>query len=73
MRKIWHDKAWNDYIEWKCGFRNEATLSVASTFMCKIPSRLNGVLQPKYKQWIGYDQTAYTEGREQPETPEDIW
>ncbi len=57
----------NDYIEWKCGFRNEATLSVASTFMCKIPSRLNGVLQPKYKQWIGYDQTAYTEGREQPE------
>ncbi len=57
----------NDYIEWKCGFRNEATLSVASTFLCKIPSRINGVLQPRYKQWIGYDQTAYTEGREQPE------
>ncbi len=57
----------NDYIEWKCGFRNEATLSVASTFMCKIPSRINGVLQPRYKQWIGYDQTAYTEGRQQPE------
>ncbi len=57
----------NDYIEWKCGFRNEATLSVASTFMCKIPSRLNGVLQPRYKQWINYDQTAYTEGRQQPE------
>lgn len=57
----------NDYIEWKYGFRNEATLSVASTFLCKIPSRINGVLQPKYKQWINYDQTAYTEGRQQPE------
>ena len=57
----------NDYIEWKCGYRNEATLSMASTFICKIPSRINGVLQPKYKKWINYDQTAYTEGREQPE------
>lgn len=56
----------NDYIEWKCGYRNEATLSMASTFICKIPSRLNGILEPKYKQWINYDQTAYTEGREQP-------
>ena len=35
--------------------------------MCKIPARLNGVLQPRYKQWISYDQTAYTEGRQQPE------
>ena len=56
----------NDYIEWKCGYRNEATLSIASTFVCKIPARLNNILQPRYKQWVGYDQTAYTEGREQP-------
>ena len=56
----------NDYIEWKCGYRNEATLSMASTFICKIPSRINGILQPEYKKWIDYDQTAYTEGREQP-------
>lgn len=56
----------NDYIEWKCGYRNEATLSMASTFICKIPGRLNGILQPKYKKWIHYDQTAYTENREQP-------
>ena len=56
----------NDYIEWKCGYRNEATLSAASTLMCKIPSRINGVLQPLYKKWCDYDQTAYTEGREQP-------
>ena len=50
--------------------RNEATLSVASTIICKIPARLNGVLQPKYKEWINYDQTAYTEGRRQPERAE---
>ncbi len=56
----------NDYIEWKTGSRNEATLSLASTFICKIPARLNGVLQPRYKQFMKYDQTAYTEGREQP-------
>lgn len=56
----------NDYIEWKCGYRNEATLSAASTLVCKIPGRLNRVLQPLYKKWCRYDQTAYTEGREQP-------
>lgn len=56
----------NDYIEWKCGFRNEATLSAASSLLCKIPARINGILQPLYKKLIGYDQTAYTEGREQP-------
>ena len=56
----------NDYIEWKCGYRNEATLSIASAFICKIPARINNILQPRYKQWVGYDQTAYTEGREQP-------
>ena len=57
----------NDYIEWKCGYRNEATLSVASTIMCKIPNRVNAIFQPKFKQWIGYDQLAYTETRPQPE------
>lgn len=56
----------NDYIEWKCGYRNEATLSVASTFICKIPGRINGIIQPQLRKWISYDQTAYTEGREQP-------
>lgn len=56
----------NDYIEWKCGYRNEATLSLASSFICKIPARINGILQPRYKEWINYDQEAYTEGREQP-------
>ncbi len=49
----------NDYIEWKCGYRNEATLSAASAFLCKIPARINGILQPLYKKWIGYDQEAY--------------
>lgn len=57
----------NDYIEWKTGCRNEATLSVASTILCKIPLRLNNVLTPKLKLWIGYDPTAYTEVRPQTE------
>ena len=57
----------NDYLEWKYGYRSEATLSAASAFITKIPARINGILQPKYKEWVGYDQTAYTEGRAQPE------
>ena len=57
----------NDYIEWKTGSRNEATLSVASTILCKIPLRINNVITPKLKIWIGYDPTAYTEVRPQPE------
>lgn len=57
----------NDYIEWKTGSRNEATLSVASTILCKIPVRLNNILTPKLKEWIGYNQTAYTDGLPQTE------
>ncbi|MCQ2461857.1 MAG: MFS transporter [Clostridia bacterium] len=56
----------NDYIEWKTGTRNEAMLSVASTIICKIPSRLNSILNPLIKKWIGYDQTAYPQLRPQP-------
>ena len=58
----------NDYIEWKYGHRNEATLTVAKTVFGKIPARINGILEPLYKKWIGYDQTAYTEKRPQPES-----
>lgn len=57
----------NDYIEWKTGVRNEATLSVASTILCKIPLRVNAVITPKIKQWIDYDPLAYKEIRPQPE------
>ncbi|MBQ6163835.1 MAG: MFS transporter [Clostridia bacterium] len=57
----------NDYIEWKYGYRNEATLSVAGTIFGKIPNRINGILEPMYKKWIGYDQEAYPEKRPQPE------
>ena len=58
----------NDYIEWKTGTRNEATLSVASTVLCKIPQRLNNVITPKLKDWIGFDRNAYPEGRPQTES-----
>ena len=55
----------NDYIEWKYGQRNEATLAVAGTIITKIPARLNGIIQPQFKRWIGYDQTAYAQAKEQ--------
>ena len=57
----------NDYIEWKYGYRSEATLSMAGTLFGKIPNRINGILEPLYKKWIGYDQSAYPEKRPQPE------
>jgi len=57
----------NDYIEWKYGYRSEATPSMASTIFSKIPNRINAILEPMYKKWIGYDQTAYPEKRAQPE------
>ena len=57
----------NDYIEWITGYRNEATLSVASTILCKIPQRLNNVISPLIKEWIGYDELAYPERRPQTE------
>ncbi len=57
----------NDFIEYKYGYRNEAMLSVAGTIFGKIPNRINGILEPMYKKWIGYDQVAYTEKRAQPE------
>ena len=57
----------NDYLEWKCGYRSEATLSAASAFICKIPARINAVLQPKYKEWSGFDKQAYVRGDPQPE------
>lgn len=56
----------NDYIEWKSGCRNEAALSAASAFICKIPSRINGILSYKIKALIGYDQTAYMNKIAQP-------
>ena len=62
----------NDYIEWKTGCRNEATLSVASTILCKIPQRVNSIITPKLKLWIGYDADAYPEGRAQSE-PAQKW
>jgi Na+/melibiose symporter-like transporter len=45
---------------------------VASAILYKIPQRLNSIVTPKIKQWIGYDQIAYTELRDQPE-PAQKW
>ena len=40
---------------------------MAATIFGKIPNRVNGILEPMYKKWIGYDQTAYPNKRAQPE------
>lgn len=55
--ELWNEI--NDYIEWKTGCRREAMLSAASTLITKIPGRINGILNPLYKKWIGFDQEAY--------------
>lgn len=56
----------NDFIEWKSGCRNEAALSAASAFICKIPGRLNGIITPLIKSAIGYSQEAYMNVTAQP-------
>lgn len=57
----------NDYIEWKTGCRREAMLAAAGTLITKIPGRINGILEPLYKVWIGFDQEAYPKSLPQPE------
>ena len=54
-----------DYCEWKYGFRSEAMISVSKSVIQKIPSRLNGVIQPQIKKWIGYDAARYPKGQHQ--------
>lgn len=61
-----------DYCEWKNGFRSEATLTMAQTIFQKIPSRLNNIIQPFIKKWIGYDQSRYPQGiHQEPKT--ELW
>ena len=58
----------NDYLEWKCGCRSEATFAAASAFITKVPARINAIFQPYYQKWTDYDQEAYThDDRYQPE------
>ncbi|MBQ7688268.1 MAG: MFS transporter [Clostridia bacterium] len=56
-----------DYCEWKNGYRTEAMTSVAKGIAAKVASSASGVVSTALKAFIGYDQDAYTAGREQPD------
>ena len=56
-----------DYCEWKNGYRTEAMTSVAKELARKVAASASTVVTTALKKWVGYDQDAYTSGREQPE------
>ena len=56
-----------DYCEWKNGYRTEAMTSVAKGLAQKVASSASTVVNTALKKWVGYDQDAYTSGREQPD------
>ena len=56
-----------DYCEWKNGYRTEAMTSVAKGMASKVAASASGVVSTALKKMIGYDQDAYTSGKEQPD------
>ena len=56
-----------DYCEWKNGYRTEAMTSVAKGLASKVAGSVSGVVSTALKKMVGYDQDAYTSGKEQPD------
>ena len=56
-----------DYCEWKNGYRTEAMTSVAKGLAAKVSASVSGVVTTALKKMVGYDQNAYTKGKEQPD------
>ena len=56
-----------DYCEWKNGYRTEAMTSVAKGLAQKVANSASTVVNTALKKAVGYDQNAYTDGREQPD------
>ncbi len=56
-----------DYCEWKNGYRTEAMTSVAKGLAAKVSQAVSGVVTTALKKFVGYDQNAYTSGKEQPD------
>ncbi|MBE6791204.1 MAG: hypothetical protein E7535_08470 [Ruminococcaceae bacterium] len=56
-----------DYCEWKNGYRTEAMTSVAKGLAAKVSASVSGVVTTALKKMVGYDQSAYTKGEEQPD------
>lgn len=57
-----------DYCEWKNGYRTEAMTSVAKGLAAKVSSSVSQVITTALKKLVGYDQSAYTAGKEQPDS-----
>ncbi len=57
-----------DYCEWKNGYRTEAMTSVAKGLAAKVSSSVSQVITTFLKKLVGYDQSAYTSGQEQPDS-----
>lgn len=56
-----------DYCEWKNGYRTEAMTSVAKGLAQKVATSVSNVITTALKKFVGYDQNAYTSGKEQPD------
>lgn len=56
-----------DYCEWKNGYRTEAMTSVAKGLAAKVATSVSTVITTALKKFVGYDQNAYTSGKEQPD------
>ncbi len=56
-----------DYCEWKNGYRTEAMTSVAKGLAAKVSASASTVVTTALKSFVGYDQDAYTAGKEQPD------
>ncbi len=56
-----------DYCEWKNGYRTEAMTSVAKGLASKVSASVSQVVTTALKSFVGYDQEAYTAGKEQPD------
>ncbi|MBR2414491.1 MAG: MFS transporter [Clostridia bacterium] len=54
-----------DYIEWKNGFRNEATITIAKSVLKKVPNQLNEIIKPQIKKWIGFEPERYNNKQSQ--------
>lgn len=70
VNKVINADLWNeamDYCEWKNGYRTEAMTSVAKGLAAKLARVFSNLISTLFKSYVGYDQSAYTQGTEQPD------
>ncbi len=70
LRSVINTEIYNetmDYCEWKNGYRTEAMTSVAKGLASKLARVGANFIQTMFMDYVGYDQSAYTSGAEQPD------